>query len=274
MDEGSILPEIAIIGGGRMGRALLEGWRGAGVPNDRIVVFDRGRTRVAGSGMSAASSSPARPPAVWVIAVKPDLVAAVASEYGADIREMDCLVSVAAGVSLAELTRLFGQPNRIFRAMPNSPVACNAGTLALAAAQSAGDIAPRVEVLFALLGRCAWFDERQFDTVTAVSGSGPAFLYYFLEQMIGAATALGLSADSAAFLCRQTMIGAARLLERDARPAAEMIADVASPGGTTEAGLRELARSGDVARVLAATLMAASRRAEELGGGRAVVSRP
>lgn len=273
MDEGSTLPEIAIVGGGRIGRALLEGWLRAGVPDDRIVVFERGRVRVAGSGMNEASPS-AGLPTMWVIAVKPDFVSDVAAEYGADIRDEDWLVSVAAGVSLAELARLFGQPNRIFRAMPNSPVACNAGMLALAATQGVGHIAARVEATLALLGKCAWFDERQFDAVTAVSGSGPAFFCSLLEQMIDAATGLGLSADSAAFLCRQTMIGAARLLERDARPPAEMIADVASPGGTTEAGLRELARGGDVARVLAATLMAASRRAEELGGGRAVVSRP
>lgn len=274
MAEEPALPEIAIVGGGRMGRALLEGWRRAGVPDDRIVVFERGRTRVAGTGMNDASPPRARLPAMWVIAVKPDLVAEVAAEYGANIRKEDWLVSVAAGISLAELIRLFGQPSRIFRAMPNSPVACNAGTLALAAAQENSRIAARVEAVVALLGRCVWFDERQFDAVTAVSGSGPAFFYYLLDQMTRAATALGLSADSAACLCRQTMIGAARLLERDGRPPAEMIADVASPGGTTEAGLRELARDDTVARVLASTLTAASRRAQELGGARVVDTRP
>lgn len=274
MAEELALPEIAIIGGGRMGRALFEGWRHAGVPDDRIVVFERGRTRVAGTGMNDASPPRARPPAMWVIAVKPDLVAEVAAEYGADICDEDWLVSVAAGVSLAELVRLFGEPHRVFRAMPNSPVACNAGTLALATTRGAGHIAARVEATFALLGKCAWFDERQFDAVTAVSGSGPAFFYSLLEQMTQAATALGLSADSAAFLCRQTMIGAGRLLERDGRPPTDMIADVASPGGTTEAGLRELTRDGAVARAMASTLTAASHRAQELGGTRAVESQP
>jgi len=282
------MARIAIIGGGSMGEALLAGLLRAGRPAKDVVVSERVSAR-------ADYLSQAYPVRVLplqealesaefvILAVKPGDVESVVAEIataatGAERGSVEqVLVSVAAGVTTAFFEARLPAGSPVIRVMPNTPALVGAGISALAAGRFATDeqLAGAAE-LFTSVGLALTVPESQIDAVTAVSGSGPAYFFLFVEALVDAGVAAGLSRAVATDLAIQTMAGSAAMLldRRTAAPggsarqpdttAAELRALVTSPGGTTAAGLRELERGGLRAAV-AAAVDAAKTRSEQLG---------
>lgn len=282
------MARIAIIGGGNMGEALLAGVLRAGYDAKNVVisekVADRADHLAHTYGVRAASIDEAIENSAFVIlAVKPGDVESVVAQIAAAATQAgpsdvdQVLVSVAAGVTTAFFESRLPAGSPVIRVMPNTPALVGAGVSTLAGGRfaTAEQLAAAAE-LFTGVGQALVVPESQMDAVTAVSGSGPAYFFLFVEALVDAGVAAGLSRAVATDLAVQTMAGsAAMLLDRresaaataGGRPdmsAAELRAMVTSPGGTTAAGLRELERGGLRAAV-AAAVEAAKTRSEQLG---------
>ena len=282
---------IAIVGGGGMGEALLAGLLKGGRQVKELVVAERSAKRAeylaeTYSVLVAPLAAAVENASYIVVAVKPADVESVVAEIAEAASNADSstveqvLVSVAAGVSTAFFEARMPAGFPVIRAMPNAPALVGAGVTALAAGRFATEEQlTEVAGLFERVGTVLRVSEPQLDAVTAVSGSGPAYFLLFVEALVDAAVAGGLSRSVATSLAVQTMAGTAEmLLDRmdagrqqsargPARPdttAAELRAVVTSPGGTTAAGLRELERGGLRAAVGAA-VEAAKTRSEQLG---------
>jgi len=282
------MARIAIIGGGNMGEALLAGLLRAGRQVKDLVLSEKSSERAEFLSQTysvrVASLADAVENAAFVIlAVKPadvesviDEIANAAGEAASDAVEQ-VLVSVVAGVTSGFYESHLPAGSPVIRAMPNAPALVGAGITALAKGRFAtAEQLAEAAALFESVGSVLTVSEAQIDTVTAVSGSGPAYFFLFLEALVDAGVTNGLSRTVATELAVQTMAGSvAMLLDRTengsaaaaGRPdttAAELRALVTSPGGTTAAGLRELERSG-VRAAIAAAVDAAKTRSEQLG---------
>ena len=279
------MARIAIIGGGNMGEALLSGLLRAGRPVKDLVVSEKTPARAEYLAQTysvrLASLADAVENAGFVIlAVKPadvesvvaELAAAAAKAEGDSVEQV--LVSVVAGVTTAYYESHLTAGSPVIRVMPNAPALVRAGVSALAAGRfaTAAQLAEAAE-LFQSVGSALTVPENQIDAVTAVSGSGPAYFFLFLEALVDAGVAAGLNRAVATDLAVQTMAGSAEMLlerreagsgDRPDTSAAELRALVTSPGGTTAAGLRELERSG-LRSAVAAAVEAAKTRSELLG---------
>lgn len=199
-----------------------------------------------------------------VVAVKPgDVAAACRGLAGAGVERV---LSIAAGVSAADIEAAVGDGVPVVRAMPNTPAVVGAGASAVAPGARAGsdDVAWASSVLSAV-GLVVQVTEGQLDAVTGLSGSGPAYVFLVAESMIEAGVLVGLPRDVAEVLAVQTILGSARLLQDSGEHAAVLRAQVTSPGGTTAAGLHQLEVAGVRAAVLSA-VRAAADRSRELGG--------
>jgi pyrroline-5-carboxylate reductase len=257
---------MQIVGGGRMGEALLGGLLAGGRAAESLAVVEvaagrREQLARAYPGVRVAEAVVSAPDAL--LAVKPGDVGAAAAAV-ADAGSERAL-SVAAGVTTKAIEEAAGGRLRVIRAMPNTPALIGAGASAIAAGSDAGeeDLAWAEGVLGAV-GVVVRVPEAQLDAVTGLSGSGPAYVFLVAEALAEAGVLNGLPRDTAETLAFQTLAGAARLLaEGDASPAA-LRAAVTSPGGTTAAGLAELERNGARAAFLDA-VSAATRRSRELG---------
>lgn len=205
-----------------------------------------------------------------VLAVKPQMMDAVLLPLSAALGADTLVVSVAAGVTTQHIQDRIGSGPRVVRVMPNTPALVGKGASAIAAGKSAsaGDVS-LVERLFGAVGATVVVDELQLSAITAVSGSGPAYVFLLAEALAEAGTAAGLPADLAHTLARQTLIGAAAMLENSTDPASELRRRVTSPGGTTAAGLAVLDQHDPrgLRALLGATVAAAAQRADELAGG-------
>ena len=265
---------IGMIGGGNMARALVRGLLRGGHPAQHISIAepDAGqRALVAaldpGLLLDANNTPVAQNAALLVLAVKPQILPAVAAALAEQRRPAGQLVmSVAAGVTLDSLAKWLGNSTPLVRVMPNQPATIGAGVSTLAASSQV-DAAGRqlAEYVAGTTGRALWLqDETMMDAVTAVSGSGPAYFYLFMEHMERAAIDLGLPPDLAAALTRETALGAARVvIETKSEPGA-LRAAVTSPGGTTAAALRVFEQA-DLAGIVQQALTAARDRSVELG---------
>jgi len=266
---------IGFIGGGAMAEALAGGLIAAGVPPDRIQVSDVAAERrdhleeALGVRTSEANGAIARASEIVVLAVKPAMVEPVLNT----LRESDApallaplWISIAAGTPITKLERALPAGSRIVRAMPNTPALVRAGATAICgnSAATRDDIAAAA-ALFDSVG-IHWEAPREelLDPVTGLSGSGPAYVFRFLEALAAAGERVGLPAEAAERLAAQTVFGAAKLaLESDDSPA-RLREKVSSPGGTTLAGLAQLEAEGFPEAVFAA-VDAATRRSRELG---------
>lgn len=282
------MARIAIIGGGNMGEALLAGLLKSGHHVRDLVVSEKAAGRAEHLSQTysvrVASLGDAVENAAFVIlAVKPGDVAAVVDEIAAAAASADrssveqVLVSVVAGVTTGFYESRLPAGSPVIRVMPNAPALVGAGMSALAAGRfaTAAQLS-EAATLFEGVGAVLTVPESQIDAVTAVSGSGPAYVFLFIEALVDAGVAVGLSRAAATELAVQTLAGsAAMLLERSphavgdasGRPdttATELRALVTSPGGTTAAGLREL-ESGGFRAAVAAAVQAAKTRSEQLG---------
>jgi len=258
---------LAIIGGGRMGEALLGGLLAAGwaTPSEIAVVeaLPARREELAARFPGVAVvDAPVAAEGV-VIAVKPgDVATATAAAADAGARR---LLSIAAGVTLARLQDAAGSRVAVVRAMPNTPALVGAGAAAIAGGAGAGaaDL-DWAESILAAVGTVVRVPESLLDAVTGLSGSGPAYVFLVAEALIEAGVLVGLPRDAAHALAVQTLLGAATLLaESDEGPEA-LRAAVTSPGGTTAAGLRALEAAG-VRAAFTDAVVAATQRSRELG---------
>lgn len=247
-----------LIGCGNMGGAMLRRWIGGGMDPDRVTVITRGPASVPAGVRHLHALPPDADPETVVLAVKPQQLEAVATLL-ANIQP-PLLVSILAGVELATLVARI-PAGAIVRAMPNLPVAIGRGVTALHAATGDGWVRAAAQALAAPLGHVEWIaDEAQFDAVTALAGSGPGFLFRFVDALAQAGAALGIAPDQAARLALATVAGSAAMAaDADDTPAA--LADrVASKGGSTRMGLDVLDADAALIELLTRTLDAARQR--------------
>jgi pyrroline-5-carboxylate reductase len=266
---------LLLVGGGKMGGALLAGWLRKGLaPTDAWVVEpDAGRREalVREHGVQAVAEAAAIPegfqPRTLVVAVKPQAFEAALPPLRPRVGPETLVLSIAAGKTIATLARIFGAETPIVRVMPNTPAAVGRGASVLCANVRV-DAARRAEAeaLMAAVGETHWVaDEELMHAVTALSGSGPAYVFLLIEALAAAGERLGLPADLAMRLARATVIGSAELARQSPAPAAQLRADVTSPGGTTAAALAVLMAEHGLQPLLDAALAAAARRSRELG---------
>lgn len=265
---------LAILGGGHMGRALIGGLLRSGTRAERIAVgesSEAARATLARELGVAATADNARAiagAALVVLAVRPQEAAGLLTGLAPVLRtQRPLLVSVMAGVRVATIESWCGAGIPVVRAMPNRPAMVGAGATALYAGPSA-DSAQRAaaERIARSVGEVVWVDEEDhLDVVTALSGSGPAYFFLLAEHMAGAAEALGLAGPEARRLAAATLYGAGLLTHTGDGDVARLKAEIASPGGTTEAALGAFA-AADFKRTVARVLEAAARRSRELGG--------
>ena len=258
-------PRLWLVGCGNMAGAMLRRWIEAGVvTGDAVDVVNRS-DRALPPGVRQARTLPDGPlPDIVMLGMKPQQLDDVAATHAGRIAGVPVLVSILAGVEEPALAARF-QAGAIVRAMPNLPVAIGKGVVALSSDSADHDSRRAVEALMAPLGLVEWIDEaRLFDSVTALAGCGPGFVYRFIDALAGAGVALGLPADQAARLALATVEGSALLAAAaDVGPA--VLADrVASPGGSTRAGLNVLDREDGLAALLRETLAASERRNAEM----------
>lgn len=198
-------------------------------------------------------------PDVLLLGMKPQQLDLIAEAHGSRIAGVPILISILAGVELATLARRFGA-GKIVRAMPNLPVAMGKGVVALH-----GPADRSVDALMAPLGLVEWIaDEALFDVVTAVAGSGPGFVYRFIDALAAAGAALGLPQDQAERLALATVEGAGLLAAQAETSPSELADRVASPGGSTRKGLDVLDADAALKRLLLATIDASTKRNAEM----------
>lgn len=260
---------VLLLGAGRMGGAMIEGWAGSGpVAAGDLLIRD---PHPGGQAIAAVEAGATlNPPdddlsqaATVVLAVKPQMWRQVAETVAPYLAGDAVVVSIAAGVSIASLAEIFGD-RPIARVMPTTAVAIGRGTASVAA--NADHARERAHALFdAIANTVDLDDEALMHAATAVSGSGPAYLYAFVEALEDAAIRAGLRADAAATLARSTVAGAAALMAMSETPPAELRAQVTSPGGTTQAALEVLMGEGGLPDLLNEAVAAAVRRSKELG---------
>lgn len=263
------MSSICLVGCGKMGSALLDGWIEADLFDD-IYVIDPSATledvNVSGAELLNDSDEIDMNPDMIVFAVKPQILPKVAAQYA---QFKDALfVSIAAGTTVSTIQQSLGFPARVIRVMPNTPAAIGKGMSVLFAGNACNDDDMALaESALTVCGKTQWVDdENLMHVVTSLSGSGPAYVFHMVEAMAQAAQELGLDKDTATVLARQTMVGAASLLEADtSHSASELRKAVTSPNGTTQAGLDVLMHDEKgLFKLMYKTLRAAKNRSIEL----------
>lgn len=265
---------VAFMGFGNMGSAILQGLldTGALAPN-RAKVFDVDvrRTKAAvkmGCRIATRPTDLVSESRALIVATKPkDVGPALESmrEAFADSTNGPLVLSIAAGVSIKSIQDALGAHVRVGRVMPNTPALVGAGAAGIAMSDNAtAEDSALAHSVFEAVGICEHVSEETIDAVTALSGSGPAYFFYFVECMVRAAVALGMEEDQAALLATQTLYGAGRLLKESGESAATLRERVTSKGGTTEAALAALDEHG-MESAISAALRAAAARSKELG---------
>jgi pyrroline-5-carboxylate reductase len=263
---------IAFIGGGNMARSLVGGLVARGTPGRSIRIAEPvdalrdALSRDFGAHVFADGASAVDGAGTWVLAVKPQVMRAVCESLAPQARAARPLVvSIAAGITAAQLDRWLGGGIAVVRCMPNTPALLGAGVTGLFAnANVDGTGRDAAQALLAAAGPTVWIeDEALMDAVTAVSGSGPAYVFLLAEAMQSAAVAEGLPAEAARTLVLQTVLGAARMLVEGDADAAELRRRVTSPNGTTQAAI-ETFEAGGLRKLVARAIRAATERGRAL----------
>jgi len=263
--------KIGFIGGGNMAEAFIKGLEAGGVPAADILVSEPNEQRREWVGQKYGvtvmndNAELVRKCSTIVLAIKPQIVKKVVPGISEVFSGEKLMISILAGVATATIEELIGGEPRLVRAMPNTPALVDAGAAGICPGQYALaedlDLAKR---LFETVGTVVQVEEAQMDAVTGLSGSGPAFVYTFIEALAAGGVQEGLRLDIAHALAVQTVLGAARLVKETGEHPALLREKVCSPGGTTIAAIRVLEERG-----LRATLMdavgAATKRSKELG---------
>jgi pyrroline-5-carboxylate reductase len=271
----STIPRIGFVGAGRMAAALARGWVAAGLTTpERLAASDplpAARDRFAadtGVRPSADNKEVLASSDVVFLSVKPQTMGAVLAEVALVLRPKHLVVSIAAGITLRQLQATLGTDCRLVRVMPNTPclVGASAAGYTPAAAATDDDIA-LVDRLFNAVGRAFRLPEHLLDAVTGLSASGPAFVAVVIEALADGGVRMGLAREVALSLAAQTVLGTGKMILEAGLHPAQLKDMVASPGGTSIAGLHALERAGLRAALMDA-VEAATRRATELGAGK------
>lgn len=271
MIEGRLL----LVGGGKMGGALIEGWLARGIAASQVTVVEpdeAGRAQLAEKGVQTAASHDALPadlaPAVVILAVKPQVMDAILPPYKRFVGPNTVFLSVAAGRTVDSFERHLGADAAIVRTIPNTPAAVGRGMTVLFA-NARVDPAQRdaCDELLRGVGETGWVEkESLIDAATAVSGSGPAYVFYLIECLAHAGVSAGLPRDLAMRLAEATVSGAGELARQSDEPAEQLRKNVTSPGGTTQAALDVLMAEDGLAPLMRRAVAAAAARSRELAG--------
>lgn len=264
--------KISFIGGGNMAQALISGLVSCGVKPSLITVADpssEAREQLAAKGLNTVDPTADAKAAVIdadivVLAVKPQVMKAVVSSF-ADVLDKQLVISVAAGLSTELLSDMLGGYNNIVRAMPNTPAMIQMGATGLYGTDNIS--AEQKQLATAVMeasGLVMWVDnEEHMHAVTAVSGSAPAYMFYFIESMIDGAVALGLDKEQASALAMQTMLGAAKMAMNSEDAPAELRRKVTSPNGTTQAAVESM-QANDIGGQIVEAMQACYDRSQAL----------
>ncbi len=271
---------LLLLGAGRMGTAMLRGWLASGLPGRRIIVQDPAPSeealslvRSSGAALNVAADD-LTDVSVLVAAVKPQIMDEALSGIAPALSagRTPLILSIAAGRTIDSFKRHFGADAPVIRAMPNTPAAIGEGITGLAASPEVTDAQKAMaQALLAALGDVVEVaDEALIDAVTAVSGSGPAYVFLLAECLTEAGVRQGLPPELAARLARATVSGAGALLKAAEEDPATLRKAVTSPGGTTAAALEVLMNDEEgLCRLMERAVAAAARRSRELAGGKA-----
>ncbi len=268
---------LVLVGCGKMGGALLAGWRNQGIAAADIVVVEPSDDLAASirqqHGVTVVANAAGLPrdlaPAVLVFAVKPQVMGEVVPQFRHVAEAGAVVLSIAAGSTIGLFERELGVSTPIVRSMPNTPASIGRGITALCAnSHVTADQRRAAQALIEAVGEAVWVgDEHLMDVVTAVSGSGPAYVFLLIEALADAAEKYGLPADTAERLAEVTVTGAGELARQSEETAAELRRHVTSPGGTTEAALDELMGANrSMHNLLDRAVAAAIQRGKDLAG--------
>jgi pyrroline-5-carboxylate reductase len=264
---------ILLVGAGKMGGALLEGWLALGLDPRYAAVLEpqpsRELTALAGRGLRLnPTASAIGETSAILIAVKPQIASEVVPALASYVGAGTVVVSIMAGQTLGFLEQTLSQRAALVRAMPNTPAAIGRGiTVAVPNVRVSARQRELVHALLSATGAVEWIaDEALMDAVTAVSGSGPAYVFLLVEALARAGAAAGLPADLAARLARATVAGSGELLQRSPLDPASLRQNVTSPGGTTAAALEVLTGPHGLADLMAKAVAAATQRSRQLAG--------
>ena len=264
--------KISFIGGGNMAQALISGLVGCGIKQSLITVADPSgdiREQLAAKGLNtvdpmADAKSAVVGADIVVLAVKPQMMKVVVGAF-ADALDNQLVISVAAGLSTDLLSSMLGGYSNIVRAMPNTPSMIQMGATGLYGTDNIS--AEQKELATAVMeasGLVMWVDdEEHMHAVTAVSGSAPAYMFYFIESMVDGAVALGLDKEQASALAMQTMLGAAKMAMNSEDAPAELRRKVTSPNGTTQAAVESM-QANEIGRQIGEAMQACYDRSQAL----------
>jgi len=256
---------IWLIGCGNMAGAMLRRWLDVGLDPRKVTVIRKSGAPVA-EGVTVLTTVPpdGEVPAIVMLGVKPQMLDLVVPDLAGALAPETLLVSILAGVELSALRARFETPRAILRAMPNTPVAIGQGVVGLCGEGIDTPRLERIERLFQALGHAEWVDEALFDVVTALGGSGPAFLFRFVDALAAAGADAGLDPAQAARMALATVAGAGALAA-GAKESPTALADrVASPGGSTRKGLDVLDEPSALRALIRDTLDASILRNREM----------
>jgi pyrroline-5-carboxylate reductase len=262
---------IAFLGGGNMANALIGGLVAKGTDARSISVVElspAAREKLAAKypvHISTAPDAALQRAGTLVLAVKPQDMRAALASLGSSVQGK-LVISIAAGIRFSALSRWLGGHRRIVRCMPNTPALVGAGITGLyAPAEASAEDRQTAEAILGAVGEVVWVaDEKLIDPVTAVSASGPAYVFWFIEQLAAYAESTGIPRDDALKLAKHCVLGSAKLAMQSSEPPAQLRKNVTSKGGTTEAALNVFQQE-QLAERFAKALAAATRRGAELG---------
>ena len=266
---------LLLVGGGKMGGAMVQGWLARGTPAQRIHVVDPNpdnRQPLADRGVNAVAGIDELPdgldPEVVILAVKPQLMGEVAPAYARFVAPGTVFLSIAAGKTIGFFEQTLGAEAAVVRSIPNTPSAVGRGmTVACPNANVTSGQRDRCDALLRGIGETGWVeDESLIDVVTAVAGSGPAYVFYLIECLAQAGMESGLPEDLARKCAGQMVAGAGELYRQSGETAEQLRRNVTSPKGTTEAALNVLMAADGLRPLIGRTVEAAARRSRELAG--------
>ncbi len=265
--------KLSFLGGGNMAEALVRGLLGAKLLEpSQITVSDVDEKRLRhlektyGVATTASNANAAKGKDILIIAVKPQSMTAVLEEIRGVVASSTVIVSIAAGVPLSALQKILGSGLKLVRVMPNTAALVLEGASAMCATPEVGELElDMARQVFGAVGRAMVVGEELMDAATGLNGSGPAYVFIFIEALADAGVKQGLSREAALTLAAQTVLGGARMVLELGRHPAELKDMVTSSGGTTAAGVHALEQGGFRAAVMNA-VEAATRRSKELGG--------
>jgi len=263
----TILPQLPaptwFVGCGNMGSAIIDGWRLAGIDLSQVVVIRPSGTPIAGVRTVSSFAEAGAPPKLVVLAFKPQKLDEVAPQLKPWLTGRATIVSILAGAEVASLRARFAGAGAIVRAMPNLPIAIRRGVTALYSTDANDAQKQQLGDLFVALGWAMWtVDEGKLAAIGAVAGAGPAYVARFVDALAKAGEARGLSRETAATIALETVLGTSWMAATTGEAMDSVVKRVASPNGTTEAGLAVLDRKLD--ELVGETIGAAARRGAAL----------